>query len=87
MKEKIPEGWQKGLIIKLPKKGDMKSCDNWRGISLLLVPGKVMSRIIINSIRDALDDKLDPEGTGRVSLGKGVYQPDIQIKEYNRTVH
>jgi len=33
--EKIPEEWQKGLIIKLPKKGDLSYCQNWRGIMLL----------------------------------------------------
>ena len=81
VKVEIPEDWLKGLIIKLPKKGDLKSCENWRGITLLSVPGKLLSRIIINRIREALN------ATSRVPPGKGVYQPDIHIKEYNRTVH
>ncbi|KAL9982115.1 hypothetical protein ACROYT_G010916 [Oculina patagonica] len=33
--EKIPEEWRKGLLIKLPKKGDLSYCKNWRGITLL----------------------------------------------------
>ena len=33
--EKIPSDWKKGLLIKLPKKGDLLECDNWRGITLL----------------------------------------------------
>ena len=36
--EVIPKDWFKGLIFKLPKKGDLGNCDNWRGISLLSVP-------------------------------------------------
>ena len=38
--EGVPEEWQKGIIIKLPKKGDLTDCGNWRGINLLSVPGK-----------------------------------------------
>lgn len=29
---------QRGLIVKLPKKGNLGSCDNWRGIILLSIP-------------------------------------------------
>jgi hypothetical protein len=32
--EKIPKEWE-GLIIKIPKKGDLSNCNNWRGITLL----------------------------------------------------
>merc|ERR1719354_365218 len=30
--ETIPEDWCKGVITKLPKKGDLSNCDNWRGV-------------------------------------------------------
>ena len=29
--EQIPEDWQRGLIVKLPKKGDLTECNNWEG--------------------------------------------------------
>ena len=29
--ERIPEDWCKGLHSKLPKKGDLNNCGNWRG--------------------------------------------------------
>ena len=39
--DKIPDEWKKGLI-KLPKKGNLKECKNWRGITLLsAVSGKL----------------------------------------------
>ncbi|KAL9954642.1 hypothetical protein ACROYT_G042207 [Oculina patagonica] len=31
----VPEDWKKSLIVKVPKKGDLTQCDNYRGISLL----------------------------------------------------
>ena len=30
----------------MPKKGDLTMCDNWRGISLLDVVGKLLGRIV-----------------------------------------
>lgn len=30
----FPETWKDGQIIKLPKKGDLSICKNWRGIVL-----------------------------------------------------
>ena len=34
--EVMPHEWLKGLIVKLPKKGNLKECTNWRGIMLLV---------------------------------------------------
>ena len=41
--EKIPEDWEAGLIIKIPKKGDLSNCNNWRGITLLSIPSKILT--------------------------------------------
>ena len=38
--EDIPQSWKKGLIVKLPKKGDLGDCNNWRGITLLSTTSK-----------------------------------------------
>lgn len=37
--ESVPEDCRRGLIIKQPKKGDWKSCGNWRGITLIPIVG------------------------------------------------
>ena len=39
--EKVPKTWKHGLIIKIPKKGDLTEWGNWRGITLTSVPSKV----------------------------------------------
>jgi hypothetical protein len=47
----------KGLIVKLSKKGDLQICDNWRGITLLSVPSKVISKILLKRINEKLREK------------------------------
>ena len=59
--EKTPRKWRKGLIVKLPKKGNLKECKNWRGITLLSVVSKVMGRIVIYRLRIGVESKLRQE--------------------------
>ncbi|RUS87436.1 hypothetical protein EGW08_004811 [Elysia chlorotica] len=62
--ECVPEDWKKGYLVKLPKKGDLSSCNNWRGIMLLSIPGKVLTRIMLERLKTALDKKLRKEQEG-----------------------
>ena len=62
--EKIPEEWMKGLLIKLPKKGDLSYCKNWHGIMLLNIASKVFYRVILERMKFALDEKLREEQAG-----------------------
>ena len=62
--ECIPSEWKKGLLVKLAKKGDLSNCGNWRGITLLTTTSKVLSRIILNRIKHALDKTLREEQAG-----------------------
>ena len=43
---RVPREWVDAILIPIPKKCDLRSCDNWRGISLLEVVGKVVARVI-----------------------------------------
>ena len=72
-KEQIPKKWKKGIIIKLPKKGNLKKCKNWRGITLLPIVSKVLGRILINRIRDGIDHKLRKEQAG-FRAGRGTVE-------------
>ena len=60
----MPAQWREGMVIKLPKKGDLRDCNNYRGIMLLSVPGKVLSRIILERGREAVDPKLREQQAG-----------------------
>ena len=63
-KQDVPRDWQQGMIVKLPKKGNISDCNNWRGITLLSVPGKVLSRILLKRLRAAVDARLREEQAG-----------------------
>ena len=62
--ETIPGDWSKGIIIKIPKKGDKGNCDNWRGITLLSIPSKILCRIILKRMDKAIDKELREEHAG-----------------------
>ena len=62
--EKVPDDWTKGVIVKIPKKGALNDCNNWRGITLLSVPSKILAKVIIRRMSDAVDNELRKEQAG-----------------------
>ncbi|CAH1266795.1 Hypp3576 [Branchiostoma lanceolatum] len=62
--EQVPRDWRDGVIVKLPKKGDLSDCNNWRGITLLSIPGKVFCAVLLKRLKKAVDCKLREEQAG-----------------------
>ena len=62
--EEAPSEWKTGTIVKMPKKGDLENCNNWRGITLLSLTSKIFSRIILQRITTAVDGILRQEQAG-----------------------
>ena len=62
--ERIPEEWKKGLLIKLPKIGDLSYCKNWRGIMFLNMASKVFCRVILERTKIAQNEKLREDQAG-----------------------
>ena len=92
-KEKIPTQWTKGLICKIPKKGNLQECGNWQGVTLLPLASKVLSKMIINRIQTGVDSSLRKEQAG-FRAGRGtVFQIFIlrnileQVSEWNATLY
>ena len=56
---KNPRDWQTGVIFRIFKKGDCKQCTNYRGISLLSLPGKVYDRCLERKCRKIMESKLE----------------------------
>ena len=91
--EAVPEDWKVGIIIKIPKKGDLTQCGNWRGITLLSMVGKVLGRSIIKRLRDDIDRRLRKEQSG-FRRNRGTTEPIFILRniveqslEWNATLY
>nr|KAG5710957.1 hypothetical protein BaRGS_013691 [Batillaria attramentaria] len=62
--KQLNNDWKEGYLIKLPKKGDLSNCANYRGITLLSVPGKVFNRILLERMKGAVDPLLRDQQAG-----------------------
>ena len=56
----VPYERVNGILIPIPKKGNLHRCDNWRGIALLDVVGKVAARIVQTRLQ-TLAEQVLPE--------------------------
>ena len=61
--KRIPDE-RSGIIEKLSKKGDLSDCNNWRGIQLLSLPLKIISRILLERLKTNVDKQLRDEQAG-----------------------
>ncbi|VDP05862.1 unnamed protein product, partial [Schistosoma curassoni] len=62
--EQVPMDWKEGLLIKIPKKGDLSKCENYRDIILLSIPWKVFNRVLLSWMKDAVDAQLRDRQAG-----------------------
>ncbi len=61
---RVPQDWVDADIVPVPKKGDLTSCDNWRGIALLDVVGKMVGKIIQTRLQHLGENELPEEQCG-----------------------
>ena len=62
--KRVPQEWVDAILIPIPKKGNLHICDNWHGISLLDVMGKVVARMIQNRLQVLAERKLSESQCG-----------------------
>ena len=56
--------WTQSLVITLPKKGNLQQCQNFRTISLISHPSKVMLQIILNRVKLQAEKSIAEEQAG-----------------------
>ena len=62
--ESVPEDWQSQLLMPLHKKGSRTICDNYCGIALLSIPGKVFAKAILNRLKPSIEQLLHESQCG-----------------------
>jgi len=56
--EKVPKEWWDALLVPVLKKGDLTKCNNWRGISLLDIMGKLFGKILQRRLQELAEEVL-----------------------------
>ena len=80
--ETISEDWRNSLLVVLNKgKGPKNHCSNYRGISLLSVVGKILSRIIFKRINLHIADNVLPESQCGFRSGRGTVDMIFTIRQ------
>ena len=59
-----PTQWTQSLVITLPKKGNLQQCLNYRTISLISHPSKVMLKILLNRLKPEAEKIIAEEQAG-----------------------
>ncbi|VDP73940.1 unnamed protein product [Schistosoma curassoni] len=62
--EQVTTDWKEGHLIKILEKGDLSNCDNYRGITLLSIPGCVLNRVLLNRMKDCVEAQLRDQQAG-----------------------
>ena len=76
--KKVPDDWKKGIIVPIHKKGSTMDCSNYRGISLLSIPGKVYARILESKLRKVVENKIEEHQSG--------FRPGRSVQDHIFTV-
>lgn len=91
--EVFPEDWLQGVLIKVPKKGDLSNCDNWRGIMLLSCPLKIFCKIILRRLEKKVNETLRETQAGYRAGRSGIDHINTlriiieQIVEWQEVLH
>ena len=66
-----PQDWKRSVFIPMPKKGNAKECSNYRTISLISNPGKVMLKSLQVRLQQYMNHEL-PDVQGGFRKGSGI---------------
>ena len=60
LKGKVPKDWMRAIIVPIYKgKDDKSKCKNYRGISLLSIPGKVYGKNLIEKVHSLTEGLIE----------------------------
>ena len=65
----VPQEWAGATIIPILKKGNLSNCNNWRGIALLNVVGKMVAKVIQKRLQRLAEQRLPEAQCGFPTKG------------------
>ncbi|KAI8486085.1 hypothetical protein Bbelb_361850 [Branchiostoma belcheri] len=64
VEKRWPKDWTQSLVIPLPKKGNLRQCKNYRTISLISHPSKIMLKVLLKRLNAKAEEILAEEQAG-----------------------
>ena len=77
---RVPQDWSNAVLVPIPKKGDLMHYDNWRGIALLDLVGKVVARVVQQRLQKLAEDVL-PDSQCGFRRGRGFMDMVFTVRE------
>ena len=78
----IPQDWIDGILVSLYKgKGEKSICDHYRGITLLESVGKVLARLLLNRLTEAICPAVIPESQSGFRSGRGTVDMIFSVRQ------
>ena len=74
-----PTPWIQSLVITLPKKGNLQQCQNYRTISLISHPSKVMLKILLNRFKPQAE-KITAEEQAGFRAGRSIAEQIFSLR-------
>ncbi|VDO79179.1 unnamed protein product [Schistosoma curassoni] len=62
--EQVLTDWKERHRIKISKQGDLSKSENYRGITILSIPGKVLNRVLLYRMNASVDAQLRDQQSG-----------------------
>ncbi len=70
----VPKEWKTGVVVPLFRRGDQRVCANYRGITLLSLPGKVYCKVLERRVQQIVEPRTEESNADFVLV---VEQPTI----------
>ena len=67
----LPKDWKDGIIVPVFKKGRREDSGNYRGISLLSIAEKILTRILLNRLNEHIVPRIMSETRCGIRTGRG----------------
>ncbi len=76
----MPQEWVNAILTPIPEKENLHCCDNWRGIALLDVVGKLAARLVQNRLQIIAEREL-PESQCGFRRGRGCTDMIFMVRQ------